>query len=261
MNSVGGLGKVNLKIRICAATLAFALAASGCAKKPEETAAPSETATTASETVSSSVPSTEESSQETEQTSFGPRAEYGDGSFQAVVNNVILKNKINVESAVKTYDGITGLDSGWHGDRWIDITMWLTELHQYTIEDKYLQCGSPDDRYHVVNGKNDFTITFVPVKELGEKKNYDGFDVPDEVPVTLVNIEVTLSNGFKIVIADGGNDDEFNISGSGRGWFMTHDQIAAAEYLFEHLDQDASTDPLSDLFEHKTVIKTNTYTF
>ena len=248
---------------MCAAAVAASvLFASGCAKKPEETTtAASETVTTVTETTAESVQPTGESSQTTEETPFSPRGEYGDGNFQAVVNNVILKNKINVESAIKNYDGITGLDSGWHGDRWIDITMWLTELHQYTIEDKYLQCGSPEDRYHVVNGKNDFTITFVPVKEIGEKKNYDGFDVPDEVPMTLVNIEIALSNGFKIVITDGGNDDEFNISGSGRGWFMTHDQIAAAEYLFEHLDNDASIDPLSDIFDHKTVIKTNTYTF
>ena len=250
---------MNLRIRMfAAAAAASVLIASGCAKKPVETTAASEPTTTVSETTAESVQPTGESSQTTEETVFSPRAEYGDGNFQVVVNNVVLKNKINVDSAIKNYDGITGLDSGWHGDSWI---MWLTELHQYTIEDKYLQCGSPDYRYHVVNGKNDFTITFVPVKEIGEKKNYDGFDVPDEVPMTLVNIEIALGNGFKIVIADGGNDDEFNISGSGRGWFMTHDQIAAAEFIFEHLDNDASTDPISDIFEHKTVIKTNTYTF
>ena len=253
---------MNLRIRMFAvAAAASVLIASGCAKKTVETTASSEPTTTVSETTAESVQPTGESSQTTEETPFSPRGEYGDGNFKAVVNNVILKNKINVDSAIKNYDGITGLDSGWHGDRWIDVTMWLTELHQYTIEDKYLQCGSPDDRYHVVNGKNDFTITFVPVKEIGEKKNYDGFDVPDEVPMTLVNIEIALGNGFKIVIADDGNDDEFNISGSGRGWFMTHDQIAAAEFVFEHLDNDASTDPISDIFEHKTVIKTNTYTF
>ena len=158
---------MNLRIRMfAAAAAASVLIASGCAKKPVETTAASEPTTTVSETTAESVQPTGESSQTTEETVFSPRAEYGDGNFQVVVNNVVLKNKINVDSAIKNYDGITGLDSGWHGDRWIDVTMWLTELHQYTIEDKYLQCGSPDDRYHVVNGKNDFTITFVPVKEI-----------------------------------------------------------------------------------------------
>lgn len=256
------MGKVNLRIRMCAAAVAAALLfTAGCNKKPEETPAPSESATTTTTvTATESVPSTE-SSQVTDETSFAPRAEYGDGAFSVRVNDVILKNKVNIDAAIKSYDGIKGLDSGWHGDKWIDITMWLTELHQYKISDDYLQCGSPEYRYHVVNGKNDFTINFVPVKEIGEKRNYDGFDVPDEVPMTFVNIEVTLSSGFKIVIADGGSDEEFNISGSGRGWFLTHDQIAAAEFLFELLDKDGSKDPISDMFDHKTVIKTNTYTF
>ena len=78
--------------------------------------------------------------------------------------------------------------------------------------------------------------------------------------VTTAKIMVTLPGGFKIVIEDGGSDEEFDISGSGRGWYLTRKQIAVTEYLLECLEKDPSKDPLSDIFEHSTVIKTNTYT-
>ena len=159
-----------------------------------------------------------------------------------------------------SYEGVKGLDSGWHGKKWIDVTAWMTELHSYKIDDDHLKCASPEYRYHVIDGKNGIKINFVPAKELG-KKSYDGFDVPAEVPVALVNVEITLPDGFKIVIADGGKDSEFDYSGSGRGWYLTREQIAVTEYLLELLEKDASKDPLSDIFEHETHNKMNTYTF
>ncbi len=253
---------MNLKIRISAAALSAAiLLASGCHKKPEDTI-PSETpSTTVSETVTeSTTESTEETSKETEQTTYATYTEYGDGAFPYTVKNVILKNTVNVDAAIHTYDGVKGLDSGWYGTHWIDVSAWMMEMHNYKIGDDYLKCGSPEFRYHVVTTKNDVKITFVPAKEL-EKKSYDGFDVPDEVPVAMVNIEISLPNGFKIVIADSGEESAFDISGSGRGWYLTKTQIAVAEYVLECLEKDATKEPLTDIFEHKTLNKTNTYTF
>lgn len=248
---------MNLRIRIYTAAVAAAiLLTAGCAKKPEETAVSS-----TSETVTEPVTETTSGSPDNpEETPFEPVAEYGKGAFSCKAGNVIFRNSVNCDTAIFGYEGVKGLDSGWHGDKWIDITTWLTDLHSYQIDDKYLKGGSADVRYHVVNGTNGFVISFVPVREIG-KKNYDGFDTPAEVPVTLVNIEVTLESGFKIVIADSGEDKEYNISGSGRGWYMTHDQIVAAEYLFEKLEKDGSKDPLSDIIDHKTLNNTNTYTF
>ena len=107
-----------------------------------------------------------------------------------------------------------------------------------------------DDLKHKVDG-----IKYV------SNNTYDGFDTPAEVPVTLVNIEVTLADGTKIVIAGSGDQDDYEISGSGRGWFMTHGQIVAAEYLFEMLEKDASKDPLSEILDHQTVDGSNFYTF
>lgn len=253
---------MNLKIRATAAALTAALLlTAGCHKKPEVTIPSGTTAPTESETVTESTSdSTEETSAEPEQTTYVTYTEYGNGAFPWKVRNVILKNAVNVDGAIHTYDGVKGLDSGWHGTHWIDVTSWMMELHNYKIGDDYLKCGAPEFRYHVITCSNDVKITFVPAKEL-EKKNYDGFDVPDEVPVAMANIEISLPSGFKIVIADGGDDEEFDISGSGRGWYLTRDQIAVAEYLLECLEKDPSTDPLSDIFEHKTLNKTNTYTF
>lgn len=253
---------MNLKIRISAAAVTAALLlTSGCHKKPEETTLPSETpAPTVSETVTESTTESSEESSETEQTTYAEYKEYGDGKFAYTIRNVILKNAVNTDAAIHTYDNVKGLDSGWHGSQWIDVTAWMMELHNYTIADDYLKCGSPEYRYHVITTKNNVKITFVPGKEL-EKKNYDGFDVPDEVPVAMAKIEITLPDGFKIVLEDSGSDEEFDISGSGRGWYLTRDQIAAAEFLLECLEKDASKDPLSDIFEHTTVIKTNTYIF
>jgi len=252
---------VNLKIRLSAAALAAAmLLTAGCKKKPEETAtAPSESVTETSIEQSTEAPS-ESMTEETEETTFATYTEYGTGAFACKVNDVVLKNEVNVDAAIHTYDGVQGLDSGWHGTHWIDVTAWLTEYHSFTISDDYLKCGSPQYRFHEAKGKNGMTITFVPAKEL-EKKSYDGFDVPDEVPITYVNIQITLPNGFKIIIADGGSDEEFDVSGSGRGWYMTKDQIAVAEFLIERIEKDSSKDPLSDIFDHKTLNKTNTYTF
>ena len=252
--------ELNLKIRLSAAAVAAALLlTSGCHKKPEETTLPSETpAPSVSETVTEST--TQESSETTEQTSYASYTEHGTGAFSHTVRNVILKNNVNTDSAIHTYESVKGLDSGWHGTHWIDVTAWMTELHNYKINDDFLKCEDPEYRYHEVTCKNDVKIKFVPAKELGQK-SYDGFTVTAEVPVTTVNIEITLPDGFKIVIEDGGSDDEFDISGSGRGWYMTREQIAVTEYLLECLEKDATKDPLSDIFEHKTVIKINTYTF
>lgn len=248
--------KLNRKIRLTAAAVTAALIlTSGCAKKPEP--APSESSVpSVSESVSES---TAETTETTEQTTYPIYKEYGTGSYPVTIGYVILKNEINTDSVIHNYDGVKGLDTEWHGKYWIDITAWMTELHSYKIGDKYLKCGSPEYRYHVITGKNDVKITFVPVREL-EKKTYDGFDVPDEVPIAMVNVEVTLPSGFKIIIADSGEDAEYDYSGSGRGWYLTRDQIALTEFLLELLEKDASQDPLSDIFEHRTVIKTNTYT-
>lgn len=250
---------MNLKIRISAAAVSAAiLLASGCHKKPEVTI-PSETpSTSVSETVTEST--TAETSEETKQTTYATYMEYGNGAFPCTVGNVILKNSVNTDAVIHTYDNVKGLDSGWHGKHWIDVTAWMMELHNYKIEDDFLKCESPEYRYHEITCKNDVKIAFVPAKELG-KKSYDGFYVPAEVPVTTANIVVTLPDGFKIVIADKSEDEEFDFSGSGRGWYLTRDQIAVAEYLLECLEKDPSKDPLSDIFEHSTVIKTNTYTF
>ena len=251
---------VDLKIRLSAALMAAAmLLSAGCSIKPEETTAPSESVTETSteqtaETTSESVTET------TEETTSVTYKEYGTGAFSYKVSNAILKNEVNIDAAIHTYDGVKGLDSGWHGTHWIDVTSWLTDFHSFTISDNYLKCGSPEFRFHEAKAKNGMTVNFVPAKEL-EKKSYDGFDTPAEVPVTFVNIEITLPDGFKIIIADGGNDDEFDLSGSGRGWYMTKEQIAVAEYVIEQLEKDPSKDPLSDMFEHKTLNKKNTYTF
>lgn len=248
--------KLNRRIRLTAAVTAALIITSGCIIKPEP--APSESSVpSVSESVTESV--TETTSETTEQTTVPVYKECGTGAYPVTIGNVILKNEINADTVIHNYDGVKGLDAEWHGKYWIDITSWMTELHKYKISDKYLKCESPEYRYHVITGKNDVKITFVPVKEL-EKKTYDGFDVPDEVPIAMVNVEVTLPSGFKIVIADSGEDAEYDYSGSGRGWYLTHDQIALTEYLLEQLDKDASQDPLSDIFEHRTVIKTNTYT-
>lgn len=251
---------VDLKIRLSAALMAAAmLLSAGCSKKPEETTAPSESVTETSteqtaETTSESVTET------TEETTSVTYKEYGTGAFSYKVSNAILKNEVNIDAAIHTYDGVKGLDSGWHGTHWIDVTSWLTDFHSFTISDNYLKCGSPEFRFHEAKAKNGMTVNFVPAKEL-EKKSYDGFDTPAEVPVTLVNIQITLPDGFKIIIVDGGNDDEFDLSGSGRGWYMTKEQIAVAEYVIEQLEKDPSKDPISDMFEHKTLNKKNTYTF
>ena len=178
----------------------------------------------------------------------------------STIRNVILKNKVNTNAVIHNYDKVNGLDSGWHGTHWIDVSAWMMELHNYKIDDDFFFFFFPENRYHEITCKNDVKIRFVPEKELG-RKSYDGFTVTAEVPVTTVNIEITLPDGFKIIIADGGSDEEFDISGSGRGWYMTREQIAVTEYLLECLEEDASKDPLSDIFEHSTVIKTNTYTF
>ena len=204
--------------------------------------------------------SSESVTEETEETTYATYTEYGKGVFAYKIRNVILKNEVNVEAAIRTYDGVTGLDSGWHGTHWIDVTAWLTDYHNFTISDDFLKCGSPEFRFHEAKDKNGITVSFIPEKEL-EKKSYDGFDVPGEVPVTYVNIQITLPSGFSIIISDGGSDEEFDVSGSGRGWYMTRDQIAVAEYVLESLEKDPSKDPLSDMFENKTLDKTNTYTF
>ena len=259
-NKLGGTGNLNLKIKISAAALTAAiLLTSGCNKKPEETTLPSETtAPTVSETVTE--PTTESTaSEETEQTTYAEYKEYGKGAFPCTVGNVIFKNNVNTDAVIHTYDGVKGLDSGWHGTHWIDVTTWMMELHNYKISEDYLKCESPEYRYHVITCKNDVKIAFEPGKELS-KKSYDGFTVTAEVPVTTAKIIVTLPDGFKIVIEDAGSDEEFDISGSGRGWYLTRDQIVVTEYLLECLEKDASKDPLSDIFEHATVIKTNTYT-
>jgi len=253
---------LNLKLKVSAAAVTAAiLLTSGCHKKPEETTLPSETpAPTVSETVTESATESSEETSETEQTTYATYTEYGKGAFPYTIKNVILKNSVNTDAVIHTYESVKGLDSGWHGTHWIDITAWMMELHNYSISDEYLKCEDPDFRYHEITCKNNVRITFSPVKELG-KKNYDGFTEAAEVPVTTVNVEITLPDGFKIIIADDGSDDEFDISGSGRGWYMTREQIAVTEYLLECLESDASKDPLADIFEHKTVIKTNTYTF
>ena len=256
---------MSLRIRLCAAATAAAIVfTAGCNKKPEETTlltTPSETTTAVTETTTEETTTEEtkatESSQETEP---AQPTEYGSGAFSVQAGNYIFKNSINVDTAIHSYEGVKGLDSGWHGSQWIDITQWLTEFHSYKIDDKYLKCASASKRYHVVSGKNDVVIKFVPVKEIGTN-TYDGFDTPAEVPVTLVNIEVTLKSGFKIVIAGSGNQDDYGISGSGRGWFMSHEQIAAAEYLFELLDKGATSDPLADKIDHEKQEGTNIYTF
>ena len=254
---------MSLRIRAGAAAVAAAVIfTAGCAKKPEETTVlttPSESVTVTETSASETTEETTESSQETE-TEPAPPAEFGSGAFSAQAGNVIFKNSINVDAAIHSYEGIKGLDSGWHGSQWIDITEWLTEFHSYNIDDAYLKGASEAKRYHVVKGKNDIVIKFVPAKEIGTDK-YDGFDTPAEVPVTLVNIEVTLADGTKIVIAGSGNEDDYGISGSGRGWFMSHNQIVAAEYLFELLDKDASKDPFSDIIDHQTIDGANLYTF
>ena len=251
---------MNHKIRITAAAVAATLVlTSGCFKKPEETTAvPESSAPAVTESVTESV--TETTSESTAETTYAAYIEYGTGAFPYTVRNAVLKSDVNVDSVIHDYDGIKGLDSGWHGKKWIDITAWMTELHSCKIDDDYLKCGSAEYRYHVINGKNGVKITFVPVKELGNK-NYDGFDVPCEVPAALVNVEISLSDGYKIVIADSGNDEEFDYSGSGRGWYLTRDQIAVTEYLLELLEKDPSKDPLSGIFEHDTLNNTNTYTF
>lgn len=249
---------MNLRIRLSAAAVAAAmLLTAGCNKKPEETTAPSESVTETSIEQTTETPS-ESVNEETEETTYATYTEHGTGPYSNQVKNVILKYSVNLDTAIHTYDGIQGLDSGWHGTHWIDVTTWLTDFHSFTISDDYLKCGSPEFRYHEAKTKNGITVTFIPVKEL-EKKSYDGFDVPDEVPVAFVNIQITLPDGFKIIIADDGDGEEFDISGSGRGWYMTRSQIAVAEYLLECLEKDASKDPLADIFEHSTVIKTNTY--
>ena len=253
---------MNLKLKISAAAVTAAiLLTSGCHKKPEDTTLPSETpAPAVSESVTESTTESSEETSETEQTTYATYTEYGTGAFPATIRNVILKNNINIDTVIHTYEKVNGLDSGWHGTHWIDVTAWMMELHNYKISEDFLKCEDPEFRFHEITTKNDVKITFLPVKELG-KKSYDGFTVTAEVPVTTVNILITLPDGFKIVIADDGNDDEFDISGSGRGWYMTREQIAVAEYLLECLEKDATKDPLSDIFEHGTVIKTNTYTF
>ena len=252
---------MSLRIRVCAAATAAAIVfTAGCSKKPEETTlltTPSETTTVTETTAEETTTETTETSEETEP---APPEEYGTGAFSSQAGNYIFKNSINVDAAINSYEGIKGLDSGWHGSQWIDITQWLTEFHSYKIDDGYLKCASAKKRYHVVNGKNDTVIRFVPAKEIGTN-TYDGFDTPAEVPVTLVNIEVTLKSGLKIVIAGSGNQDDYGISGSGRGWFMTHDQIVAAEYLFELLDKGAEGDPLADKIDHQKLDGTNLYTF
>lgn len=251
---------MNLKIRISAAAVTAAiLLTAGCHKKPEVTIpsgtpAPSETVT------ESTTESSQEPSQETEQTTYATYTEYGNGAFPSTIRNVILKNKVNTNAVIHDYDKVNGLDSGWHGTHWIDVSAWMMDLHDYKIDDDFLKCEDPENRYHEITCKNDVKIRFVPEKELG-RKSYDGFTVTAEVPVTTVSIEITLPDGFKIIIADGGSDEEFDISGSGRGWYMTREQIAVTEYLLECLEEDASKDPLSDIFEHSTVIRTNTYTF
>ena len=252
---------MSLRIRVCAAATAAAIVfTAGCSKKPEETTlltTPSETTTVTETTAEETTTETTETSEETEP---APPVEYGTGAFSSQAGNYIFKNSINVDAAINSYEGIKGLDSGWHGSQWIDITQWLTEFHSYKIDDGYLKCASAKKRYHVVNAKNDTVIRFVPAKEIGTN-TYDGFDTPAEVPVTLVNIEVTLKSGLKIVIAGSGNQDDYGISGSGRGWFMTHDQIVAAEYLFELLDKGAEGDPLADKIDHQKLDGTNLYTF
>ena len=254
---------MSLRIRICAAATAAAIVfTAGCSKKPEETTlltTPSET-TTVTVTETTVTETTTETTETSEETEPAPPAEYGNGAFSSQAGKYIFKNSINVDAAIHSYEGIKGLDSGWHGSQWIDITQWLTEFHSYKIADDYLKGASAKKRYHVVNGKNDIVIKFVPTKEIGTN-TYDGFDTPAEVPVTLVNIEVTLKSGLKIVIAGSGNQDDYGISGSGRGWFMSHDQIVAAEYLFELLDKGGESDPLVDKIDHQKLEGSNLYTF
>lgn len=254
---------MSLRIRAGAAAVAAAvILTAGCNKKPEETTiltTPSESVTVTETSETETTEETTESSQETE-TEPAPPAEYGSGAFSSQAGNVIFKNSINVDAAIHGYEGVKGLDTGWHGSKWIDITKWLTEFHSYKIDDAYLKGASADKRYHKVQGKNGIVINFVPAKEIGIN-TYDGFDTPAEVPVTLVNIEITLADGTKIVIAGSGDQDDYEISGSGRGWFMTHGQIVAAEYLFEMLEKDASKDPLSEILDHQTVDGSNFYTF
>ena len=203
---------MSLRIRAGAAAVAAAvILTAGCNKKPEETTiltTPSESVTVTETSETETTEETTESSQETE-TEPAPPAEYGSGAFSSQAGNVIFKNSINVDAAIHGYEGVKGLDTGWHGSKWIDITKWLTEFHSYKIDDAYLKGASADKRYHKVQGKNGIVINFVPAKEIGIN-TYDGFDTPAEVPVTLVNIEVTLADGTKIVIAGSGDQDDYS---------------------------------------------------
>lgn len=254
---------MDLRIRLTAAAVAAViLMSSGCAKKPEpETVPPVSSDTSVTEqSVETATESSTSRPDDTDQTTNAIVSEQGNGAYPYLVNNVKLKCGTNVETVIHSYEGVKGLDSGWHGKRWIDVTEWMCDLHGGTISDEHLKCGSSAYRYHEITTKNNVKVTFVPFKELGKKK-YDGFDTPEDVPVTLVNVEVTLPGGFKIIITDNGNDEEFDISGSGRGWYMTRDQVAVTEFMLELLEKDASGDPLSDIFEHQTLNGTNTYVF
>ena len=243
---------------------------SGSSEATSETALASETiaettaasvTTTTSQTTETSEEETSEDTDWTEdtdeteetvetepiETSIVNNSDIGYGPYGFMVGDVRFHSQNDISMLITPEDS-TIYDYGARKVKcsWFDayIYEWTFGMDAYDYSNRFLSFYNEDT-----------SVTFAPYKEIGAWTTPKGSELElylAEITIITDNLEIRILPHYLR------NEDEFNVSVNGRGYYVSVEQLQMVDFILSSLDENPGTDPLEGVIVGS---KNHTYYF
>ena len=243
---------------------------SGSSEATSETALASETiaettaasvTTTTSQTTETSEEETSEDTDWTEdtdeteetvetepiETSIVNNSDIGYGPYGFMVGDVRFHSQNDISMLITPEDS-TIYDYGARKVKcsWFDayIYEWTFGMDAYDYSNRFLSLYNEDT-----------SVTFAPYKEIGAWTTPKGSELElylAEITIITDNLEIRILPHYLR------NEDEFNVSVNGRGYYVSVEQLQMVDFILSSLDENPGTDPLEGVIVGS---KNHTYYF
>ena len=190
-----------------------------------------------------------EETEETEpvETSMVNNSDIGYGPYGFMVGDVRFHSQNDVSMLITPEDS-TIYDYGARKVKcsWFDayIYEWTFGMDAYDYSNRFLSFYNEDT-----------SVTFSPYKEIGAWTTPKGSELElylAEITIITDNLEIRILPHYLR------NEDEFNISINGRGYYVSLEQLQMVDFILGYLDENPGTDPLEGVIVGS---KNHTYYF